>query len=144
MVINFRWRSCNGFHPEDFVIEKFMNTDNFTEKSLQFVALILGGRAARAKLLEFYVSRGVGEEVAESAIKGQLQKVRKIVLPSGVLLIACGMYIHGLSASPVISVCTSISIYLGLFLLACQLPRQVKPTASWDALKDSWKSKKEM
>lgn len=121
-----------------------MNTDNFTEKSLQFVALILGGRAARAKLLEFYVSRGVGEEVAESAIKGQLQKVRKIVLPSGVLLIACGMYIHGLSASPVISVCTSISIYLGLFLLACQLPRQVKPTASWDALKDSWKSKKEM
>lgn len=47
----FLRRSVLGFYQEDFVTEKIVDLEKFTEKSLQFSANILGGRAARAKLM---------------------------------------------------------------------------------------------
>ena len=49
--------------------EKIVDLEKFTEKSLQVSANILGGRAARAKLMEFYLYRGAAISGCEKARK---------------------------------------------------------------------------
>ena len=110
-----------------------------TKLGLQFVALVLGGRTAREMLLAFYVKGGLEEGGAQVLIAAQSAKVRTVMVVAGAVLILAGGAVLRLIEPAGDSMSASISIYLGIFLLACQLPRTTKATASWDSLRSMFK-----
>ena len=110
-----------------------------TELGLQFVALVLGGRTARGMLLDFYVKHGLEDDDAQALIAAQSAKVRTVMVVAGAVLILAGGAAFRLFDLPEDSMSASLSIYLGIFLLACQLPRGTKASASWDSIKTLFK-----
>ena len=110
-----------------------------TKLGLQFVALVLGGRTAREMLLAFYVKGGLEEDDAQELIAAQSAKVRTVMVAVGAILILAGGAVLRLIEPAGDSMSASISIYLGIFLLACQLPRGTKASASWDSIKTLFK-----
>ena len=110
-----------------------------TELGLQFVALVLGGRTAREMLLAFYVKGGLEEGDAQALIAAQSAKVRTVMVVAGAVLILAGGAVLRLIEPAGDSMSASLSIYLGIFLLACQLPRGTKASASWDSIKTLFK-----
>ena len=109
--------------------------DKLTERGLQFVALVLGGRAARGMLMDFYMKRGLEDSDAQEKIAGQTRFVRICVIPLGLVFLGIGMYFRSSIEDPGYQLSASISIYFGLFMLACQLPRGKSASTSWDSLK---------
>ena len=110
-----------------------------TELGLQFVALVLGGRTAKEMLLAFYVKGGLEDDDAQALIAAQSAKVRTVMVVAGAVLILAGGAVLRLIEPAGDSMSASISIYLGIFLLACQLPRSTKAPASWDSIKTLFK-----
>ena len=110
-----------------------------TKLGLQFVALVLGGRTAREMLLAFYVKGGLEEDGAKELIAAESEKVRNVMLAFGAILILVGAVADRITDIPGVNVASSVSIYLGIFLLACQLPRGTKASASWDSIKTLFK-----
>ena len=110
-----------------------------TELGLQFVALVLGGRTAREMLLAFYLKGGMGEDGAKELIAAQSAKVRTVMVAFGAILIFAGAAAFRLFDLPEDSMSASLSIYLGILVLACQLPRGTKASASWDSIKTLFK-----
>ena len=101
-----------------------------TEHGLQFVALVLGGRTAREMLLAFYVKHGLEDDDAQALIAAQAGKVRTVMVVTGAILILVGAVADQIADTPDVKVAASISIYLGILVLACQLPRGTKASAS--------------
>jgi hypothetical protein len=129
LVFDGHWRGVDVLYQENLVI------DTLTERSLQFVALVLGGRTARSMLIDFYVKRGVEDSETEGKVAGQAKKVRMVVIPVGLAFLVVGMYARSVLQDAGFQLSTSIAIYFGIFVLACQLPRGKRSSASWDSLK---------
>ena len=90
-------------------------------------------------LVDFYQARGADETTANEIVSAQTKKVRTWVIPIGLSFLLAGVFANNVVTESEFRLVGSISIYFGICLLACQLPRGTKSTASWESLKSLFK-----
>jgi hypothetical protein len=113
-----------------------IDIEHWTKRALQVAALVLGAKAGRLQLLEFYISRGADEESAQALIAAQARKVRLVLIPIAVVLMLLGMYVRSLVSAPGLKVVLSIVTYFGLFLLGCQMAASRSPSSTWKPMSE--------